>query len=188
MAILAGDALLTEAFGLMARGGESLGVPAQKLIRIIATIANASGYRGMVGGQVIDLESETREVDLATVEYMHIRKTGALISASLEVGGILGGGTEQQIGALTRYGHHLGLAFQITDDLLDVEGDAHTMGKTPGSDAAKNKKTYPALLGIPQSRESAQTHVQESIDALANFDYKAEPLRAIARYLLVRKS
>jgi geranylgeranyl diphosphate synthase type II len=188
MAILAGDALLTEAFGLMARGRENTGIAAEKLVRIIAAIANASGHRGMVGGQVIDLESETRQVDLATVEYMHVRKTGALISASLEVGGILGGGTEPQIAALVRYGHHLGLAFQITDDLLDVEGDAQAMGKTPGSDAAKNKKTYPALLGIPQSRQAAQTHVQESIDALAVFDYKAEPLRAIARYLLVRKS
>jgi geranylgeranyl diphosphate synthase type II len=188
MAILAGDALLTEAFSLIAGGGGSAGMAAEKLVRVIAAIASASGYRGMVGGQVIDLESETREVDLPTVEYMHVRKTGALISASLEAGAILGGGAEQQIATLIRYGHHLGLAFQITDDLLDVEGDAHTMGKTPGSDAAKNKKTYPALLGISQSRGVAQTHVQESVDALAIFDYKAEPLRAIARYLLVRKS
>ena len=142
----------------------------------------------MVGGQVIDLESETREVDLTTIEYMHMRKTGALISASLEAGAILGGGNEHQISALTRYGHHLGLAFQITDDLLDIEGDAQVMGKTPGSDVAKNKKTYPALLGVPQSKEAAQTQVQEALDALAIFDGRAEPLRAIARYLLVRKA
>ena len=142
----------------------------------------------MVGGQVIDLESETRDVDLTTVEYMHLRKTGALISSSLEAGAILGGGDDRQVGFLTRYGHHLGLAFQITDDLLDVEGDAQLMGKTPGSDVAKNKKTYPALIGIPQSRKAAQTHVQEAVDALAIFDDKAEPLRAIARYLLVRKA
>jgi geranylgeranyl diphosphate synthase type II len=188
MAILAGDALLTEAFSLIASRGGNTEVPSDRLVRVIATIANASGYKGMVGGQVIDLESESREVDLATVEYMHTRKTGALISASLEAGAILGGGSEHQIGFLTRYGHHLGLAFQITDDLLDVEGDAHTMGKTPGSDAAKNKKTYPALLGIPQTREAAQTHVREAVDALSIFDDKAEPLRAIARYLLVRKA
>jgi geranylgeranyl diphosphate synthase, type II len=187
MAILAGDALLTEAFSLVAAAGKETRIAADKLIRVIGVIANAAGYRGMVGGQVIDMESETREVDLVTIEYMHIRKTGALISASLQAGAILSGGDGHQIGALTRYGHHLGLAFQITDDLLDVEGDAQLMGKTPGSDAAKNKKTYPALLGIPQSKEAAQAHVQEAVDALDVFDDKAEPLRAIARYLLVRK-
>ena len=142
----------------------------------------------MVGGQVIDLESESREVDLATVEYMHVRKTGALISASLEAGAILGGGSEQQIGSLTRYGHHLGLAFQITDDLLDIEGDPEVMGKASGSDAAKNKKTYPALLGLSQTREAAHAHVEQAVAALAEFDDKAEPLRAIARYLLIRKA
>ena len=188
MAILAGDALLTEAFSLIAGAGEGVQRAAEKLMRVTGIIARASGYRGMVGGQVIDLESETREVDLATVEYMHIRKTGALISACLEAGAVLGGGNEQQIGALTSYGRHLGLAFQITDDLLDVEGDAQVMGKTPGSDVAKNKKTYPALLGIPGSREAAQFHVQEAVAALVMFDDKAEPLRAIARYLLVRKA
>jgi geranylgeranyl diphosphate synthase, type II len=188
MAILAGDALLTEAFSLVAGAGEGVGIAADKLIRVISVLAKASGYRGMVGGQVIDMESENREVDLATIEYMHIRKTGALITASLESGAILGSGDGHQIAALTRYGHHLGLAFQITDDLLDVEGDAQLMGKTPGSDAAKNKKTYPALLGIPQSKEAAQAHVREAVAALDIFDDRAEPLRAIARYLLVRKS
>jgi geranylgeranyl diphosphate synthase, type II len=188
MAILAGDALLTEAFSLIASAGEGAQIAAEKLLRVTSIIARASGYRGMVGGQVIDLESETREVDLATVEYMHMRKTGALISGSLEAGAVLGHGNEQQIGALIGYGHHLGLAFQITDDLLDVEGDAQVMGKTPGSDVAKNKKTYPALLGIPGSKEAAQMHVQEAVAALARFDDKAEPLRAIARYLLVRKA
>lgn len=187
MAILAGDALLTEAFRLVADAGEQAGMAANKLLRVIGVIAGASGYRGMVGGQVIDMESENREVDLATLEYMHIRKTGALISASLESGAILGCGDSHQIAAMTRYGHHLGLAFQITDDLLDVEGDAQLMGKTPGSDAAKNKKTYPALLGIPQSKEAANVQVREAVDALDIFDDRAEPLRAIAHYLLVRK-
>ena len=188
MAILAGDALLTEAFSLVTGAAMTGETQAARVIRVIAVIARASGYKGMIGGQVIDLESETREVDLATVEYMHIHKTGALISASLEAGAILSGGNERQIDALTRYGHHLGLVFQITDDLLDVEGDAQLMGKTPGSDAARNKKTYPALLGIPQSREAALNHVQEAVAALAVFDGKAEPLRAIARYLPIRKA
>jgi geranylgeranyl diphosphate synthase, type II len=178
---------LTEAFSLVANVGEKTGIAANKLLRVIGVIAGASGYRGMVGGQVIDMESENREVDLATLEYMHIRKTGALISASLESGAILGCGDSHQIAAMTRYGHHLGLAFQITDDLLDVEGDAQLMGKTPGSDAAKNKKTYPALLGVPQSKEAAAVQVLEAVEALDIFDDRAEPLRAIAHYLLVRK-
>jgi geranylgeranyl diphosphate synthase type II len=118
---------------------------------------------------------------------MHVHKTGALLSASLEIGAVLGGGNEAQIKALKTYGHHFGLAFQITDDLLDVEGDIEVMGKTPGSDAAKNKMTYPALLGVAQSKDAAREHVERSLDALAGFDINAEPLRAIARYLLVRK-
>jgi len=101
---------------------------------------------------------------------------------------LLGGGTEQQIGSLVKYGQHFGLAFQITDDLLDVEGDATLMGKKPGSDLAKNKKTYPALLGVSKSKESAKLHVEEALKAVASFGEAAEPLRAIARYLLVRKA
>ncbi len=188
IAILAGDALLTEAFEFVAGVHQDGQFPAERVLRVIRIIVKASGYRGMIGGQVIDLESENREVDIATVEYMHIRKTGAIISASLEVGAILGGGTEPEVAALKRYGHHLGLAFQITDDLLDLEGDAEVMGKTPGSDLAKNKKTYPALLGIARSRESAREHVGEALKALSLFGTVAEPLRAIAQYLLVRKA
>jgi len=188
IAILAGDALLTEAFGFMAGLERNGGVSAERIVQVIDIIVRAAGYRGMIGGQVIDLECENRVVDIATVEYMHIRKTGALIAASLEVGAILGGGSDERISALKRYGHHLGLAFQITDDLLDVEGDAHIMGKTPGSDAAKNKKTYPALLGIPGSKAAARNHVEEALNNLAIFDEKAEPLRAIAGYLLSRKA
>jgi geranylgeranyl diphosphate synthase type II len=142
----------------------------------------------MVGGQAIDLEFEGREADIAAVEYMHIHKTGALITASLEAGAILGGGSSGDVGRLKDYGRHLGLAFQITDDLLDVEGDAEEMGKQPGSDVARNKKTYPALLGLSGARDAAREHVGEALKALAPFDEKAVPLRAIARYLMDRKS
>ena len=186
IAILAGDALLTEAFEYFALSANN-GVSPEKLIEVIGIAVKAAGYRGMIGGQAIDLECENRKVDLATVEYMHIHKTGALLSASLEIGAILGGGDKAQIKALKTYGHHFGLAFQITDDLLDVEGDPALMGKTPGSDAAKNKMTYPALLGIAQSREAAREHVESSLEALVSFGEAAEPLRAIARYLLERK-
>jgi geranylgeranyl diphosphate synthase type II len=188
VAVLAGDALLTEAFGFVSElDGKQL-IPPTKLLRAVTTLVKAAGYRGMIGGQVIDLESEGHEVDIATVEYMHIHKTGALLSASLELGASLGGGNVDQVAALVRYGHHFGLAFQITDDLLDVEGDATLMGKQPGSDQAKNKKTYPALLGIARSREAGQHHVEEAVEALGMFGSNAEPLRAIARYLLVRKA
>ncbi len=186
IAILAGDALLTEAFEYFALSAAGH-VSAERVLEVIRIAVKVAGYRGMIGGQIIDLECENRKVDLATVEYMHIHKTGALLSGSLEIGAILGGGDEVRIKALKTYGHHIGLAFQITDDLLDVEGDAALMGKTPGSDAAKNKMTYPALLGIAQSKDAAREHVERSLEALAGFDSKAEPLRAVARYLLVRK-
>lgn len=188
MAILAGDALLTEAFELLARMMDGDRASPSAVLSAIRVLVKAAGYRGMIGGQVIDLESESREVDMATVEYMHIHKTGALIAASLEIGALLGGGSEDDMTSLKRYGHHLGLAFQITDDLLDVEGDATVMGKQPGSDAAKNKKTYPALIGVARSREAARDHVSQTLQTLERFDDKAEPLRAIARYLLVRKA
>jgi len=188
MAILAGDNLLTEAFGLIAGTRQNATLPADRLLEAVHLLVKASGYRGMIGGQVIDLECENRDVDLAIVEYMHIHKTGALISASMEIGALLGGGSPQQVRQLTRYGHHFGLAFQITDDLLDIEGDAAVMGKTPGSDAAKNKKTYPVLTGLVRAKEAAREHVDAALSALASFDDKAEPLRALARYLLVRKA
>jgi len=183
IAILAGDALLTEAFEYFALSD----VSPDKVTEVIRVAVKAAGYRGMIGGQVIDLECENRKVDLATVEYMHIHKTGALLSASLEIGAVLGGGDQAQTSALKNYGHHIGLAFQITDDLLDVEGDPALMGKTPGSDDAKKKMTYPALLGIAQSKNAAKEHVESAFEALAGFDVRAEPLRAIARYLLVRR-
>jgi len=188
IAILAGDALLTEAFGFVAGMATDRLIPAEKILQAISILTRASGYRGMIGGQVIDLESENRDVDLATVEYMHVHKTGAILAACLELGALLGGGTDQDIASLIKYGQHFGLAFQITDDLLDVEGDPQVMGKQPGSDVAKNKKTYPALLGVSKSRESAKLHVNEALNAIRSYGESAEPLRAIARYLLVRQA
>ncbi|RMG53999.1 MAG: polyprenyl synthetase family protein, partial [Bacteroidetes bacterium] len=159
-----------------------------RLLEAQLLLVKASGYRGMIGGQVIDLESETRDVDLATVEYMHIHKTGALISAALEMGALLGGATPEQAERLRSYGHHFGLAFQITDDILDVEGDAQLMGKQPGSDAAKNKKTYTALMGLKQAKQAARQQVDAAVEALRDFDQRATPLRELARYLLVRRA
>ncbi len=188
MAILAGDALLTEAFDVTAGMHGSGHFPPERIVQVMGIMAGASGHRGMVGGQTIDLECENREVDLATVEYMHVRKTGALLTASLEVGAVLGGGSRKDVKALRHYGLHFGLAFQITDDILDVEGDAQVMGKTPGSDQAGHKSTYPALLGLPGSKEAAGRNVEAAVDALGSFDQSADPLRAMARYLLHRRS
>jgi geranylgeranyl diphosphate synthase type II len=186
-AILAGDALLTEAFILLA-GDQQHGDPAARL-RVIHEIATASGSRGMVGGQVVDMESEGKgEIDLATLSYIHTHKTGALIRASVRAGAILGGATEQSLAALTHYGEAIGLAFQIADDILDVEGTTEELGKDAGSDQARGKATYPALVGLEASKARAQELVQMALDALSIFDQRAEPLRAIASYIVKRKS
>jgi geranylgeranyl diphosphate synthase, type II len=186
-AILAGDALLTEAFILLS-GMEQGGDPAARL-RVIHEIAHASGSRGMVGGQMVDMESEGKgEIDLATLSYIHTHKTGALIRASVRSGAILGGASAESLAALTRYGDAIGLAFQIADDILDVEGTTEELGKDAGSDQARGKATYPALVGLEASKERAQELVQMALDALAPFDERAEPLRAIASYIVKRKS
>ncbi len=189
MAILAGDALLTEAFALLARvPSEGPPIAPERVLKVISVIGDAAGHGGMVGGQAIDLECENREADIDAVETMHKYKTGALITASLAAGAILGGGSDEEEASLRRYGRHLGLAFQITDDLLDVEGDAEVMGKQPGSDVARNKKTYPALLGLSGAKDAARGHVDEALKALGPFGEIADPLRAVARYLLGRKA
>ena len=186
-AILAGDALLTEAFILLARAEDGAD-PAARL-RVIHEIAHASGSRGMVGGQVVDMESEGKgEVDLATLSYIHTHKTGALIRASVRAGAILGGASVESLEALTRYGDAIGLAFQIADDILDVEGTTEELGKDAGSDQARGKATYPALMGLEASKERARELVQMALDALSVFDERAEPLRAIASYIVKRKS
>ncbi|MBU5614880.1 polyprenyl synthetase family protein [Geomonas azotofigens] len=185
-AILAGDALLTEAFILLSNGVG--GDPAARL-RVIQEIAVASGSRGMVGGQVVDMESEGRhDVDIATLSYIHTHKTGALIRASVRCGAILGAASEEQFKSLTRYADAIGLAFQIADDILDVEGTTEELGKDAGSDQARGKATYPALMGLEASKARAQELVEIALDALASFDERAEPLRAIASYIVKRKS
>lgn len=191
MAILAGDALLTEAFNMVARFGLELppaAGSAATVLRVVEILARASGTQGMIGGQVIDLEAERSEVDLETVTAMHRYKTGALICGALEIGALLGGGNSAQTQSLIRFGRHFGLAFQITDDLLDVEGDPAVMGKPAGSDQSRNKKTYPALLGMAATRAAARDNVVKAIEALADFDEKALPLKEMACYLPNRKA
>ena len=187
MAILAGDALLVLAFDLIAEC--RIHVPANRVVDALAMVARASGTRGMVGGQVSDIESEGRDdLDVATVASIHARKTGALLLASLLAGARLCGATPAQERALHTYGAQVGLAFQITDDILDLEGDADKLGKPLGSDLKQDKATYPKVLGIPASRALAHQAADAALAALADFDHHADPLRALARYIVERDS
>jgi geranylgeranyl diphosphate synthase type II len=187
-AILAGDALLTEAFRLLADPVANAGHDPVVLLRVIETVARCAGSQGMVGGQVVDMEAEGQPVDLATLQYIHTRKTGALFLASIQAGGWLGGGRDEQVAALTRYGEAAGLAFQIGDDILDIVGDQAMLGKDVGSDQARGKATYPALLGLSEARRRAEELRDLALDALVPLGGSAEPLRAIARYIVDRTS
>ena len=187
VAILAGDGLLTEAFSIMTASGITERIPPESLIRVINLIADAAGFRGMVGGQVIDIQTEGKPVDISVVEVMHARKTGALITASVLSGAIIGGGDKSRIEAIAEYGNKIGLLFQISDDILDIEGDSRIMGKKAGADKEKKKNTYPALLGLKKSGQIRTKLLDEAVESLQDFDEKAWPLRRIARYIIERK-
>jgi geranylgeranyl diphosphate synthase type II len=184
-AILAGDSLLTYAFELLS--SEELETGATDRLRIISLISKAIGPEGMVGGQFLDLTHEGKEVGYDILREIHSRKTGALITASVQAGGVFGKCTTDQFHALTMYGTQIGLAFQIIDDLLNVEGTQEQLGKAAGSDAARNKATYPALFGLDSSREKAQEAVNEALTALEGFDERAAMLRELAQYIVTRK-
>jgi geranylgeranyl diphosphate synthase type II len=188
IAILAGDALLTEAFRLLTNREGMPGMPPDRLLDVAREIAEAAGYRGMVGGQVQDIRAEGEAVGLETLYAIHRRKTGALLRVSIRTGAILAGAGEEALAGLSDYGGKIGLAFQIADDILNVEGDPLLLGKGTGSDAARGKVTFPALMGIEASRARAAKLVMEAISSLASFDDRAAPLRAIARYILERRS
>jgi geranylgeranyl diphosphate synthase type II len=187
-AILAGDGLLTEAFHTMAAAAPHYEGREAVLLEVIRLVADAAGYQGMVGGQMLDLLAEGRQVTLKELETIHRHKTGALLTAAVRAGALIGGGSRAEVTSLTGYGEKFGLAFQITDDLLDVEGEAAEMGKAPGMDAKRRKATYPAVLGLEATRQWAQNLVADAVAALESFQTRAEPLRELARYLLVRRA
>jgi geranylgeranyl diphosphate synthase, type II len=187
IALLAGDGLLTEAFSVMTSPEISDRVPPQALIQAIRLIARAAGPEGMVGGQVVDIQWEGRPADLDVVKFMHTHKTGAMITASVASGAVLGGADGSQSRAIASYGEKIGLAFQISDDILDIEGDSETMGKRAGADQEKGKMTYPAVLGLDRSKSIQRDLIQEAIDELRQFDGRAEPLRHIAKYIIERR-
>jgi len=185
-AILAGDGLLTLAFELLSAPELVRTVEPSRLLAVINLIAKAAGSAGMVGGQSLDIAAEGKKIDLASLQTIHRYKTGALITASVQAGAVLAGADEAQIDALTAYGRAIGLAFQIKDDLLNVEGTAEQLGKAAGSDAAMQKATYPALLGLDEANKRLQTTIDDAADALVHFDEAANPLRSIAQYILNR--
>lgn len=184
IAVLAGDALLTLAFEVIA---DSPNVDTEKKLKVIKEMSHAAGAEGMVGGQVIDLESEGKKIDMDTLRKMHSAKTGALFCAAIRSGAILGGATDKQLADLTQYARQFGLAFQITDDILDVTGDEASIGKPVGSDEKNHKSTYVTLGSLESARELAQTAVDEAKKALADFGKEADFLRELVDYLISRK-
>ena len=187
IAILAGDALLTLAFRLVA-DNTALVNDARVLRDVVAELAAAAGTFGMVGGQVVDIESEGKAVTTETLEYIHRHKTAALIRASLRVGALLAGGDGKAVAAIGEAGSDLGLAFQIVDDILDVEGSLEELGKTAGSDERKQKATYPALHGLEASRRQAKMLIERVKQRLGVFGARAVPLQALADYVFDRKN
>jgi len=181
-AILAGDALLTLAFQLMAENSLALKRDAEAL-RLLAL---AAGYQGMVAGQAVDIASEGKRVAPATLDYIHAHKTGDLLAASLECGAVLAGAGPAARKALQSYGRHVGLAFQIADDILNVEGSAKKLGKAVGSDAARKKATYPAVHGLAAAKARLASETQAGLASLRPLGPKAAPLAALARFVAAR--
>ncbi len=189
VAVLAGDALLTKAFEVLA--GFGCAAPAGMMpivLQVIKEIALASGTNGMIGGQVVDLQSEGKEIDTKTLQYIHTHKTGALFITSIRSGALLSEASEQELTALTGYAKNFGLAFQITDDLLDILGDAEKIGKPVGSDIKNGKGTYPALYGVERSKILALEAVEEAVSNLKALPGYTKPLELLARFLTDRES
>ena len=185
IAILAGDALQTQAYKVLAQ----LGCPPEARVEIIAEVAARTGtVKGMIGGQVVDLEAEHTPADQKTLEYIHHSKTAALITASVVTGGIYAGGSGDEIGSLACFGQAIGLAFQIVDDILDVTQSSKQLGKTAGKDVASAKVTYPALFGIAESRRQSAVLLESASQALEALGPRADVLKTLARFLVERES
>ncbi|MGA7614787.1 MAG: polyprenyl synthetase family protein [Thermoanaerobaculia bacterium] len=193
LAILTGDALLTEAMSWLSKPAR--GVPADRQLRGLAVVASAVDSQGMIGGQVADLESERmqertsdRKLLAGTLSFIHENKTGALITGAVMLGGILAGAHESVLRELERYGRAVGLAFQIVDDLLDIEESAATLGKTAGKDVAQGKLTYPALFGVEEARNRAAALLEEAVGSADTIGGPVNYLGPIARYIIERRS
>lgn len=183
LAILAGDALLTMAFEIIATDKD---IDDKTKVKLITELSIASGAEGMVGGQVIDMQSENKAIDMATLKKMHAAKTGALFCAAIRMGAILAGANDKQLADLTQYARQFGLAFQITDDILDVTGDEATIGKPVGSDEKNHKSTYVTLGSLESAKKLAKEAVDRAKEALNEFDDNADFLRSLVDYLITR--
>jgi geranylgeranyl diphosphate synthase type II len=186
-AILAGDALLTLAFEILSDPAGDIQPKDSRALRVIGEISRASGCQGMIGGQMLDIRSEGGRLAVSELEKIHRAKTGALIEASVVSGAILGGGRPEEIEQLRIYARNLGLAFQVADDILNVEGDPEVMGKAVGTDQSRRKSTYPSLFGLDHSRALAKKNVGDALQALLLFDNQSDPLKAVAEYVIDRK-
>jgi len=182
--ILTGDALLTEAFKLMTNQSDH---EAKVVLEVVNEVAQAAGIFGMIGGQVLDVESEGKSIDPSTLQAIHRNKTGALIRVSVRTGVKLAGASHEVLQAFTTYGEKIGLAFQIVDDILNVEGDRGRLGKNIGSDQIRKKATYPSILGMEVSKRMARELTESAIESLSPFGPEVEPLRAIARFIVSRQ-
>ena len=185
VAILAGDALLTFSFGILARLED---VSAEDKVRLIDLLSTAAGAEGMVGGQVLDIEGEEKQLTLEQLEQVHLLKTGALLTYSIISGAILAGANSEHLMALSTFGRHLGLAFQIQDDILDVTGTSEELGKTAGKDETSDKSTYPGILTLPKAKEKLDYHAQQALDAIAGLPGEQQLLKELTELIVQRKS
>jgi geranylgeranyl diphosphate synthase type II len=183
-AILAGDALLTDAFNMVSRADAN----PKTLINVISELSHACGPEGMVGGQTMDVLFEGKKAAKKDLFYIHTHKTGALIRASIRIGAIMANGSQDKLDSLTEYGEKVGLAFQIIDDILDQTGTIEELGKSTGADDARGKNTYPSTFGLKESQRVAERLINESLCAINSFSKKADPLREIAKYILSRRN
>ncbi|MGC7846053.1 polyprenyl synthetase family protein [Desulforudis sp. 1088] len=187
LAILVGDALLTLGFGLLGRSVREHGCLDGNALGLVEDVAEACSTMGLIGGQVMDIQSTDRQADPAELEYIHRTKTGALFRAAVRAGCILGGGSGQQLKQLTAFAEHFGLVFQITDDILDVVGDEKVIGKPVGSDTRNRKLTYVSLFGLDEARARARREAELALSALQGFDTKADFLRQAVQFVLTRE-
>ena len=188
MAILAGDALLTMAFELCGQDELHHDLSTRQQLQIVKELAFGSGHQGMVGGQVMDIQAENQEIDLAHLQKIHSHKTGQLIRAAVRIGGIIGRASSTQLEILTSYAEDIGLAFQIADDVLNMVGTREELGKDAGTDEKRGKKTYPSFFGIDGARQLGDECVERAVNRLESFDHHADPLRHLAAYIMMRRN
>jgi len=172
----------------MTRRDRSNGISAEASLDVVHEITKAAGYFGMIGGQVVDIMSQGQKIDQDTLYYIHTHKTGAMILASVKAGAILGGANLSCRDCLSEYGKNIGLAFQIADDILDVEGDRELLGKNTGADQALQKATYPAMMGMDYSKQESFKLIQDALKAISLLDERADPLRDMAHYIIRRQA